>query len=282
MIIHLIRDLNKHLKSVPIALKLVIYFVLLGPGILLAHNLKKFDTLVKSAGLAKAAEWLLKKYGVKKELIGSPIPASGPVLVVCNHPGVFDGTALCSELPRNDVKIVADGTAFFVALPNLASHLILVQPGDPKMRAITMLKALRVLKGGEMLLLFGRGIDDEPDPKFTDAARDVLRAWPAAVGTLVLGAQEEGFRFTILPVLISNVFSKRAERNPLLSKIPEGNTRELVDRLYVLLRGGEDGQTLKLKVGNLLDSVELAKISEDPAKLSEVVRDRLRELRDSA
>jgi 1-acyl-sn-glycerol-3-phosphate acyltransferase len=277
ILLGLIHDLNEHLGSIPLPLKIIVYTLLSVPGTRLAANLRKFDSLIKKQSLKSAAEWLLKKYGVGKELKGHPIPSSGPVLVVCNHPGLFDGTALCSSITRSDVEIVASGTAFFTALTNLCKYLVMVHP-DPKMRVQATLSMLRTLRNGRMLVLFGRGSDDEPDPMFTDGSHDILRAWPATVGTLALCAEEEGFQFSILPVLISNVFTERSQKHPLVMKMPEGEIRKAVSRLHVLLRG-ENGQKLKINVGKAIDSSQLAKMSKDPDRLSEIVRDHLRRLR---
>lgn len=278
ILLYLLRDLNEHLGLIAFPLKFIVYVILSVPGLILARNLHDFDVLIKKRGLPKAADWLLEKYGFGKELKGLPLPDSGPVLVVCNHPGLFDGTVLISLIQRKDVKIVASESAFYAALPNLRKYLIMVNP-HPAMRIQATISMLKTLKEGKMLILFGRGIDDEPDPKFTDSAHDILRMWLPAAGTLVLSAQEEGFQFSILPVLISNVFTERARRNPLVRRIPDELTRDRVARIHVTLRGGEKGQKVTVNVGEPLDSAWLAEMSKDPKKLTEAVRNRLRELR---
>ena len=58
------------------------------------------------------------------------IPARGPVLITCNHPGIFDAMVVFASLPRTDVKVIARPRNLLDVLPNVRRHIIFV-PDDP-------------------------------------------------------------------------------------------------------------------------------------------------------
>jgi putative hemolysin len=90
------------------------------------------------------------------------VPASGPVVALCNHPfGILDGAILITLLLkiRPDVKILAN--YFLSAIPELAPHCIYV---DPFRRGETqsanqkgLRQAISHLKNGGLLLVFPAG-----------------------------------------------------------------------------------------------------------------------------
>ena len=41
------------------------------------------------------------------------VPARGPVLITCNHPGVFDAMVIFASLLRTDVKVIARAAAIW-------------------------------------------------------------------------------------------------------------------------------------------------------------------------
>jgi putative hemolysin len=103
--------------------------------------------------------------GVRFELDGQPlsrVPASGPLVAVCNHPfGVIEGLLLVRILRsvRTDIKIMAN---FMLGkIPEMDDLLIEVDPfgkTDSTARNIAGLKAsMRWLKGGGMLVVFPAG-----------------------------------------------------------------------------------------------------------------------------
>src|SRR5262249_1897793 len=90
------------------------------------------------------------------------IPATGPLVVVANHPlGGLDGLALCALLRRvrPDVKLL--GNHFLRSIPDLAVNLIYVDPfAGADAAACTpaaVRAALRWLRGGGVLVLLPPG-----------------------------------------------------------------------------------------------------------------------------
>jgi putative hemolysin len=140
------------------------------------------------------------------------IPASGPVVVVANHPfGMLDGATLAVLLTRvrPDVKVM---TNFLLSdVPELAQHCIFVDPfqGDSTVRANRLdtnrraiREALAWLRGGGMLAVFPAGevshwqfpSGEICDPAWNDtAARLIRRTGAAALPIYFCGRNSVGF-----------------------------------------------------------------------------------------
>lgn len=61
-------------------------------------------------GIAFATYELLKDLGVTSVSKKEELPAKGPLLIISNHPGVFDSLLLFSQIERNDLHFVALST----------------------------------------------------------------------------------------------------------------------------------------------------------------------------
>src|SRR4051812_25096085 len=77
-----------------------------GPSARLGRTLARFDALIGSIGIARAARAALTSLGASLEASGVA-PSQGPLLVVTNHPGAYDALALLASLGRDDVALVA-------------------------------------------------------------------------------------------------------------------------------------------------------------------------------
>ena len=65
---------------------------------------------IESQGVKKACQTLLKDLGVKSVTrSGYPLPG-GPLLIISNHPGVFDSLILMSQVERDDLHFIALAT----------------------------------------------------------------------------------------------------------------------------------------------------------------------------
>ena len=141
------------------------------------------------------------------------IPASGPVVVVANHPfGMLDGVVLAVLLTRvrPDVKVM---TNFLLQdVPELARHCIFVDPfaSDREVRAggidvnrRAVREALAWLQGSGMLAIFPAGEVSHwqfpqaeiADPPWNDtAARLICRTGAAALPIYFCGCNSVGFQ----------------------------------------------------------------------------------------
>ncbi len=117
----------------------------------------------------------------------SRIPATGPVLVVSNHPfGILDGTVLGAVMQRvrPDVKILTN--VLLKGIEGLDEHCIFVDPFGTRDAISTngtaLLQSVRWLRQGGLLVMFPAGEVSHlrlPYPEVTDPA------WSPAVARLV-------------------------------------------------------------------------------------------------
>jgi len=176
-----------------------------------AALLLAFDAQVNQIGLQETAGNYLDQFVCQKQVRGQEhIPADGPVIVVSNHPGAFDGVFLASSITRCDLKAVVTGVAVLQALPEMNQRFIYTSE-DPYQRMSAFRAALRHIQKGGVLLTFGTGIVD-PDPAFLGTASTALVPWsdslalflqkcPAArvVPAVVSGVLERAY-YDLLPV----------------------------------------------------------------------------------
>lgn len=200
-----------------------------------ARLVHEFDNRVGEQGLAKGSEWLLLRMTGGMRVQGlDQVPASGPVCVLANHPGMTDTVALFVSLARRpDLRVIAMDRPFLRALPNVARQLIFL-PEDEAGRLSVVRAGVKHLKQGGALLTFPAG-EIEPDPGAFGrrAAIESLNNWSdshAVFGRLVPETP-------IVPAIVSHVVSARAQLNPLtrLRRTPE-DREKLAAVLQVMWR----------------------------------------------
>jgi 1-acyl-sn-glycerol-3-phosphate acyltransferase len=178
-----------------------------------AHVVHEFDNQVGAHGLAKGSEWLLLRMsgGIRVQGLDH-VPATGPVFVLANHPGMTDTVALFVSLARRpDLRIIAMDRPFLRALPNVARQLIFL-PEDEAGRMSVVRAGVKHLKQGGTLLTFPAG-EIEPDPGAFGrrAAIDSLKNWSDS--HVVFGRLVPQTR--IVPAIVSHVVSVGARANLL-------------------------------------------------------------------
>ena len=92
----------------------------------------------------------LEVHGIKN------IPQSGSFILASNHSSYFDPPALGCRLPRN-LHYFARDSLFFWPLGVLISNLNSIPVNRSQLDIATLKRVLKVLKGGDPLLLFPEG-----------------------------------------------------------------------------------------------------------------------------
>lgn len=177
---------------------------------LVAHE---FDHLVGERGLAQGSSWLLHRMaGGALVSGGAHVPATGPAVILANHPGMTDTVALLASLAsRPDLRVIALDRPFLQALPNVARQLILV-PGHEVGRMGVLRAGVNHLKQGGALLTFPAG-EIEPDPATfgrRKAVESVLR-WSHSFALFARLVPQTRF----VPAIVSHVISPAAQRHVL-------------------------------------------------------------------
>ena len=170
-----------------------------------------FDRITGDEGLPRSCTWGLSRFNVQVAARGSEyIPASGPLLVVANHPGAFDAFVIYSRLTRGDIQWISTEIPFLDHLPRVRPHVIFASRTDARSRIAALRSAIRHLKDGGTLLYFGAGHRD-PDPAVYPGAAEQIDAW--LPGIEVFFRHVPGLR--MLPTIVSGVVSPRWARHPI-------------------------------------------------------------------
>ncbi len=189
-----------------------------------ARIVREFDDRVGIAGLAAGSEWLVRRMAGGLQVSGlSHLPATGPLLVLANHPGMTDTVALFASLrTRPDLRVIAQDRSFLRALPNVAENVFFVA-GDGASRTRVLRAGVNHLRQGGALLSFPAGAI-EPDPAAAGArpAVDALQAWSASF-TLFARAVPQT---RIVAAIVSQVMSADALRHPLTRRRRNAADRE--------------------------------------------------------
>jgi hypothetical protein len=183
----------------------------------LGRELGQFDGELGQGSLQDAAARTLLRMGATLVGTSLPVPATGPLLLVSNHPGAYDALSLLAVLPRDDLAIVVAERAFLRALPALASKCIFVPDlhgasRDVRGRSAGLKRALAHLRRGGAVLHFGAG-RIEPDPAFHPGPSSILD-WQPGAGALALATQRASGNVHVF--LVSGVHSERAKRSLLV------------------------------------------------------------------
>ena len=193
-----------------------------------AHEFSKlaanFDDFVKQYGnLSDAMSQILPRFVSDVNVTGAGnIPDKGPLLVVSNHPGTFDELVIASNLPRKDLKIVAEGFPFLRNLPNTSEHLIYISRNLTE-RVLVLRDIIRRLEEGFSLLIFPSG-SLEPDPALLPGAEESLCSWSHSLDLILRKVPQTQVQVTI----ISGVLSRSALNHPLSKLFKDLKQRQKV------------------------------------------------------
>lgn len=170
------------------------------------------DGIVEQQGLQAGAAWLLRRVTSGFEARGAEnVPAGGPLLIACNHPGTVDSLVLAAAAQRPDLKIIASAVPFLQSLPNIRDHLIFApKPVHVQARMLALRESIRHLQAGGALLLFGHG-DIDPDPAFMPHAERDLAAWSHSVEIFLQRVPD----LRVVVGIVSGVLDPRCMRHPL-------------------------------------------------------------------
>jgi len=174
---------------------------------LIAKRFVEYDRALGDWGAVEGARWIVSRATGGMQVAGAnQVPATGPTLVVANHPGLADAVALLASMRRKDVWIVTADYPFLRALVRAQQRFLFVNDHCAALRHI-----VRRLRAGDAVLLFPAG-GLEPDPANAPAdARASLGSWSRSVeiiARLVPG-------LSIVPALVSGAVSQRAFAHPV-------------------------------------------------------------------
>lgn len=217
-----------------------------GPARRLARQVLTYDALVASAGLQVGAAWALGQYVCRVAVDGQDaLPRAGPLLIVSNHPGLYDTIALFAAIPRSDLRIVAADRPFLRALANTSRHLLTVGEAASERVGVIRASARHLRSGGALLTFPGGRI--EPDPAVLPGAVAALGGWSASIAVFARLVAD----LTVVPVVVSGVLSAAALRHPLARLRGPEHHQLLAATLQVLFPSLQRG-TVRVSFGRPL------------------------------
>ncbi|MEA3337094.1 MAG: hypothetical protein U9R25_14385 [Chloroflexota bacterium] len=195
-----------------------------------AGMLTSLDRYTGTEGLGAAFGRLLRLFVSDIQAVGAEkIPPTGPVMIITNHPGAYDGPSIAASLPREDLHIVISTVPFFDEMSHVESHLIQVtREAHDGMRGVR--QSIRHLKSGGALLTFASGIVD-PDPDVLPGAHEALEDWSPSIGVILRRVPET----QVVVTIVSGVLSPRWLTSPIVKIQPETwRQRKLAEILQVM------------------------------------------------
>ncbi len=183
------------------------------PALRFAQLALGFDRCVGAQGLAAGSAWLLQRMAAGLELNGARhLPASGPLLVLANHPGMTDTVSLLAALAgRPDLRVIAGDRPFLRALPHVARSLILLPEGGGGHLQVLRTGVAHPQRGGALLSFPAGCIEPDPATCGPRQALASLQRW--SDGMVLLARRVPQARWLV--ALVSNVVSARTQQHPL-------------------------------------------------------------------
>jgi hypothetical protein len=215
----------------------------------LAHKVIAYDDQVAIGGLRAGGAWAMRQFAVRLEVSGAEhVPPNGPLLIVANHPGLSDTTALFAAIERPDLRVVATDRLFLRALTFTSRYLLYIdQSASSRFGAVRA--ATRHLRGGGAVLTFPAG-RIEPDPAVLDGAEQSLDSWSNSIEALARLAPG----ITIVPAMVGGVLSPAALKHPLTALRRSAQDRQWLAALLQIQLRSLQGVTVRVAFGRALNN----------------------------
>lgn len=167
------------------------------------------QTLAADGHNQNAARWLLSVYASAVHQHNADLaPATGPLLVVCNHAGMGDAALVFATLPRTDVYTVVLKRGILNGLRQFNNYIIIV---DENNRSAALRAMIRRLRAGQTVLLFPRGqIEEDPGLDLPGALAS-LPDWSASIELVARQVPD----LTVQPVAVGGLISRKALSTPI-------------------------------------------------------------------
>lgn len=186
-----------------------------------------FDRDVATVGISEALRSRASQFikGLTATNAGL-IPATGPLLLLSNHPGGLDAFLALSLLPRDDVKVIVSEISILRHLPAAGPHFISIgREAGSRMQAVRA--GISHLNQGGALFIFPGGILD-PDPAFMPGAIAALERWSPSVELLLRRVPQTNVVVTV----VGGVLSPGWYRSPVTRLREERKDRQKVAEVF--------------------------------------------------
>jgi hypothetical protein len=161
-----------------------------------------FDRNVAQHGFAQAMGFALQGFVHTVTTRGTEgFPPQGPLLVVSNHPGTYDSLIIASQLRRDDLCLISGDIPFLRKLPHANKHFFCISD-DQNTRMVAARRAIRHLKDGGAVLVYGFGHID-PDPAVYSDASAHIDQWSSSIDLFLKAVPEVNTLISIVSHVVS-------------------------------------------------------------------------------
>jgi hypothetical protein len=185
-----------------------------------AYIFARFDEEVRRTYLSNGAKTLLPEFSLNVTTYDiENIPATGPLLIVANHPGAYDSVVITASIPRKDLKIVVSDVRVARALRSASQYFIFVPLEAPLSggRMVALRSMVEHLQNGGSLLIFPRG-EVEPDPAVAGGAYEEIAKWSPSLKIMLCKVPDGKLQVVIASHMVLPQFTNspitRIRRNP--------------------------------------------------------------------
>jgi hypothetical protein len=190
-----------------------------------------FDEKVADESLHEACGYVSLICGKPAEVHGlENLPSDGPMLIVSNHPGYFEGMLTISYLRRDDFRLVVSGVPYFNQLPNTREYIFYTDHSEAE-NVMALRKAVAHLQDGGVFMIYPTGQAD-PDPDAMPGSSERLDDWSGSVALMLRRVPET----QLVPVIVSGIVNPRFLRHPLALIQRERRPKIRVAELFQMYR----------------------------------------------
>lgn len=173
----------------------------------LSLQLYRLDRRVASEGFTDALVTILHRY--YRPSRGDTVPeaaATGPLLVLCNHPGLGDFPALLERLQRRDVRVIVKERELMADKQRIMESCIVITDSMSS-KAAALQEGLRHLAQGGTLVVFPAGeIEDDPGSPAVSPGDFRLKPWMPVADSIARRCVRDSIPLTVLPAAVDSVY----------------------------------------------------------------------------
>jgi hypothetical protein len=231
-----------------------------------------FDEMIAEKSLKEACGWISSICGTAPQVHGvENLPGDGPLLLVSNHPGYFEGMLTISFLQRDDFRLVVSGVPYFNQLPNASKYIFYTDHSEGE-NVNALRKAVAHLRDGGTFMIYPTGQAD-PDPDAMPGSSERLDDWSESVALMLRRVPET----RLVPIIVSGIVNPRFLRHPLALIQRERRPRIRVAELFQMYQqfGKSDRPPLsnpRISFGPAISGTELIEQVGRRNIMSEVIR----------
>jgi hypothetical protein len=243
-----------------------------------AYSAVEYDRQIDRFGLNISMSSLLPRLANYIEVKGADqIPLEGPLMIVSNHPGAFDGIVIISQLPRNDIKLIISDVPFTRGMKSASQYLIYSTGENMQERMSAVRQSIRHLRTGGVLMLFPTGVVD-PDPSFMPGAEEALVNWSTSLEFLLRQVPDT----CIVPTIVSGVIGPKFYNNYFARQQKTVRSRQKVaeyfEIAYLMVFNKDLGLSPRVSFGCPLSPAELGADQNNGKTVMDIILDRTRDL----